>query len=456
MNKLYDVFKKNQSKIVFVTKYIMIMECLLTALPFFNRWLYDVNKLMCAWSLFLVLFLFFSNKSNFCTKEYIVLVLFCCSYALTIILNKDNHLINEIMILAYTMMSFFTLTYCDRKKKREDVVNEIVRFSWLIVVVIFVFSCINIIIYISDVGGYVDYTKCKYLYGVVTGQLGGIYNPNTGATLNYISAIISLILLNAQKKRKKFLVLNIIVQSVCFFLVQSRGAWICLISYILIYFLTVRRNDKYSTIKNIVINLFGAVLLCGVLIVCGKGIRHGIFQIVTSVSSDQVIGMQDKKDRVKVESDDLNEVSTGRVALWEAAVPAYKESPVFGIGFRSIDDALKENLTRHQYKNSANGGLHNIYLTVLVSSGTIGFFFFAMFIMLILNKIRKIIFKSEAPEYIKCMCLFIPVWLVGELAESRIILGVNFLAISFWIVIGYVLYFAKESERIGQPDHTGL
>ncbi len=456
MNKLYDVLKINQSKIVFATKYIMIMECLLTSLPFFNRWLYDVNKLICAWSLFLVLFLVFSNKKSFCTKEYFVLVLFCCSYALTIILNKENHLINEIMILAYTMMSFFALTYCDKKKKREDVVNEIIKISWLIVVVTFTFSCINLLIYISDVGGYVDYTNCKYLYGVVTGQLGGIYNPNTGATLNYISAIISLILLKAMKKRKKFLVLNVIIQSVCFFLVQSRGAWICVISYIFLYFLLVRRNDKYSIIKNIVINLFGAVLLCVVLIVGGKGIRHGIFKSVTFISSEKAIEMQEKKDRVKVESDDINEVSTGRVALWKAAIPVYKESPVFGIGFRSIDDALKENLTRHQYKNSANGGLHNIYLTVLVSSGMIGFFFFVIFIILILNKIRKLIFKSDVPEYIKCICLFIPVWLVGELAESRIILGVNFLAISFWIVIGYVLYFAKESERIGQLDYTSL
>ena len=41
---------------------------------------------------------------------------------------------------------------------------------------------------------------------------------------------------------------------------------------------------------------------------------------------------------------------------------------------------------------------------------------------------------------------FIPVWLVGELVESRIVLGMNFQAIIFWIMIGYVGYYTKERK----------
>lgn len=448
MKKLINISKTNQDKLVFFTKYILIITSLLMALPLLNKWMYNMNKIICVWALILVMILFVNDRKSFKTKEYVVLFFFCLSYLISIFLNRGEHFLNEIVILGYTIMSFFLLTYFSKDKKKDEAVKELVCFAKTIVFITLVFALINVFIYVTQIGEIVDYSKYKYIYGVVNGQLGGIYNPNTTATLNYISGIISLILFNTVKKNKKIHVFNIIVQGLCFSLVQSRGAWICLLTYILIYFLVIRMSKEKLKAKKIFLNFVSAILVCVVLCVASRTIRHGLFQVITANPNEVVEETNNQQDRVKSKESNFNSVSTGRAALWEAVIPAYKESPVLGIGFRSIDDVLKENLTKHQYIHSAKGGLHNIYITVLVSSGAVGLTLFLIFLVFIAVKIINILFSKECQDYIKLICVFIPVWLIGELVESRIILGINFLTIMFWTLIGYVCLFAKEIKKI--------
>ena len=68
------------------------------------------------------------------------------------------------------------------------------------------------------------------------------------------------------------------------------------------------------------------------------------------------------------------------------------------------------------------------------------------FMLLVLKKMLQVFFRKDTPDYVKYIFTFIPVWLIGELAESRIILGMNFLAVIFWITMGYVMYFTRRKE----------
>ena len=69
-----------------------------------------------------------------------------------------------------------------------------------------------------------------------------------------------------------------------------------------------------------------------------------------------------------------------------------------------------------------------------------------MYLLCVLKKVAFGIFNPNISTYGKCIMAFIPVWLVGELVESRIVLGMNFQAIIFWIMIGYVGYYTKERK----------
>ena len=82
----------------------------------------------------------------------------------------------------------------------------------------------------------------------------------------------------------------------------------------------------------------------------------------------------------------------------------------------------------------------------VVSCGVVGFILFALYLLCVLKKVAFGIFNPNISTYGKCIMAFIPVWLVGELVESRIVLGMNFQAIIFWIMIGYVGYYTKERK----------
>ena len=148
--------------------------------------------------------------------------------------------------------------------------------------------------------------------------------------------------------------------------------------------------------------------------------------------------------RKEQEMDDLNGFSTGRSTLWKVGIDVWKTEPVLGIGYRNIDDALKTGLSKYDYKNSAKGGLHNIYITTLVSVGLVGFGFFILFLVSICTKGYKLLKHPKISKLDKSLISFIPMILVGDLVESRILFGMNFVCIIFWIMMGYLFYLDRK------------
>ena len=450
---------KKRNRLVFITKVVLLVLSMITAIPMFNTAFRDAYKLCCAWSVILVIWLFIKNRKSYMKKEYILFLLFCCSYAVTIFLNINEHFINEVAMLGFTGMLFFMLTYCDTKLTKEEAKEELIKMAWIIVIISFVYSVINFILLIVELGGIVDMTDVTFIHGMVDNRLGGIYNPNTGASVNYIAFIVSLILIKEVKKKKPFLIANVILQFICFAATQSRSGWVCLLGFTFIYFIFVNKKEKFRGIKKYAVRVVAAVLACTFLVVGSNIARSVVWTGASLIRMEEEGGDKPKKvdsKRVKVDESSANGVSAGRLHLWQVAMKEYKDvNPVMGIGFRSIDDVLKEGLTKGEYKNSAQGGLHNVYVTILVSSGIVGLLIFAIFAIFMLKRVLDILISKNIPEYVKCLAAFIPVWLLGDLVESRIMLGMNYLAVCFWIVVGYVLYYS-EGYRHGKHHHSGV
>lgn len=450
---------EKRNRLVFTTKAVLLVLSLITAIPVFNTAFRDAYKLCCAWSVVLVIWLFIKNRKSYMKKEYILLLLFCCSYTATIFLNFNQHFINEVAILGFTGMLFFMITYCDTKLTKNEVKEELIKLAWIVVIISFIYSVINFILLIAELGGILDMTYVTFIHGMVDNRLGGIYNPNTGASINYISFIISLIMIKGVKTKKPFLIANVILQFICFAATQSRSGWVCLLGFTFIYFIFIYKKEKFKGIKKYAVRVVVAVLACGILVVGSNVARSVVWTGASFIRMEEEGGDKSQKvdsKRVKVDESSANGVSAGRLHLWQVALEEYKDvNPVMGIGFRSIDDVLQEELTEGQYKNSAQGGLHNIYVTILVSSGIVGLLIFAIFVLFILKRILDLLISKDISEYVKCVVAFIPVWLIGDLVESRIMLGMNFLAVCFWIVIGYVLYYSEE-DRYGKCNRSGI
>lgn len=237
MSNTIEERRSGRDNIIFATKLVLLIYTMLIAVPWMQHWLYFGKKLACAWTLALSGYLLFADTAHFKTKEYLMMGLFCISYAVTIVLNIRSYFVNEVLILGYTVSLFFMLTYCDGRRSHEAVKKELWVLMYAIIAVSFVFSAVNIWIYFDTYPGMVRGTTGSYFYGIIGGQLGGIYNPNTGGTINYISILLALLVMHgAEKKKKIFLWVNIVLQFWCFSLVQSRGAWVSLIAFIVLYF----------------------------------------------------------------------------------------------------------------------------------------------------------------------------------------------------------------------------
>lgn len=460
-----EISKNRENTIIFFTKCLLVVLGLFTTIPYVNHLIRDVYKICCIWCFVCVLYLFIKQKTRFLKLEYILLFLFCCSYAITIVVSGKEHFINEVAILGYTGMLFFAMTYCDGERKEDEVKKELTIISWIVVGITFVFSLISFLMFLFSVSVEIYHGDTSYVYGMRENRLWGLYNPNSGSVLNYVSIIVTILLPKKKLGAKIFLAINIVVQAFCFILTQSRGGWVCLISYIAVYFFFIRKyNFKetrkifscfYKTVITAVLCL--ATIVGGNLVKTGLGYAPVAIEKAIVSDGDELVGkdkvLHSKKDKVTVNLErldkkekNLESISTGRSDLWKMGLKAYTENPIVGIGYRSIDDVLQKQMSKGAYSNSGGGGLHNVYITVLVSCGAVGFILFAVYLICVLKKVIFGLFNPNISNYGKCILAFIPVWLIGELVESRIVLGMNFQAIMFWIMIGYMGYYTKERK----------
>ena len=444
-------------KIIYYTKLILIILSLLTAVPFINSTFRDLYKVLSVWSVGVIIYLFIKKKA-FRLKEYILLVLFCVSYVITIFINREVHFINEVAILVQSIMMFFLMTYIDGKKSEEKLKKELIVYGWAIVIVSFIFAIVNSIELWLEIAGVINIKKQSFFTGIIDNRMGGLYNPNSGSTISLIAFVISILLWRAYKSKVKRIILgiSIVVEFISFSACQSRGSSICLLVFIILNFVFIRKEEKYKGIKKYATRLMAAFLVC--LLVGGLGqISNSVMWNIPKVTNGDLFekDIEDAK-RKKVDESSINGVSAGRTKLWETAINAYKEgNKAFGMGFRSIDDAYARKLSWKSYKNSAAGGTHNVYITVLVSAGYVGMTLFVLFMLLILKRILSLLISAHVPDYVKNISALLCACFVADLFESRFVFGMNHFAVFCWISIGIVMYYSEE-YKIGKHNNSSI
>ena len=455
---------KNLVSDPFYHKIVWVVIGLLTAVPLIRVHIEQYIKIILVWGAVSLIYLFAKKRLEFRRLEKILLLLFCVSYGITILVNWGNHTGDEIPLLAYTVIFLFLLTCCDRRKTRQEIQKEIFILFKIVIAFTFVYSCISFVMFLISAQGYIKLPDTKFPYGMWESRLWGLYNPNTGGVLNYISVIFSWFVLKWDKLAKKikiFLWMNIILQCCCFALAQSRGAMVAAVVFTAGYVFFVRKTRRtYAGIKNwlyrFVLALFAVIILQigNSVILSGMEFVREAPRYVASIFDPDAIksGKDLEKLKRKVDSSSAAGETSGRSDLWALGLKSYRENFVFGIGQQSIDDVLKEGLSEEWYENSASGGLHCIYITILTSCGTVGAVFIAGFWFILLRKGLKYVLLPNGKDFIKSILLLLPAWLAGDLVESRIILSTSYLAVFFWIMTGYMMYYLQKEKKEVKTD----
>lgn len=453
----------------FIFKICMLVMTLFTAIPFVHIYIGKYVKVFLAYGILSVIYLVFRKgiRSVFKDKLGLLLLAFCASYAITVILNRSSHFFENANALIY-MAVFFFLFFIFTSKKDTDVLKEYEVLSGIVLVITFVFAIVNFFMFAFKIGGSYPVNGQPMYYGMYDNRLWGIYNANTNSMLCDISILLSMgfILNKGYKKRIRVLcIINAALQYICLILTGSRASLYGLYMIVaLIIFLTAVKCDYKSKAKQYLKSLSAAALSLVVLVCANYFVRLTVPYLPAVCSSIKLIFLPDEEENDFVfEKYDLTRMEeveeregglfNGRMDLWKAGFKTFKQSPVFGIGRENIYDFGKSELEGGKWSESLKiGGLHNIYITVLVSSGIIGFLLMATFAALSLLKMARGLFlKGQRNAWYIISFTMIILFYITEFVEARILYQVGIFYVIFWIYIG--LNYALASSADNKARH---
>lgn len=468
-----------------IFKIAMVIMTMITAVPFLHVRVGGYVKFILVYGIAVIGIELLTGriKPLFKDKSNLLLIGFCICYSITILINRELNLSENLKALIY-MCVFFVLFYMMRPDRtKEALIKEIKMISAITVICTAVLATASFATFIFRINGHYLTEQGFIYYGMYENRLWGVYNPNTGSTLNAISILLSLgFVFTAEKKVITYVlnILNITLQSICMVLTGSRAAnyvlyvMVATLAFITVYKISLERNIK-KRFWNIAKSLIAAVVSVAVIL--------GAFAVIreTVVYLPGLIDQQNTNNDADTENDDKNLITvlekidltrleevedreggifTGRLDIWGACFKALKESPLFGVSRENVYDAAGKYLDDLWKEHFNKGGTHNIYICILISSGLVGFLFMAAFAVITLVKTLSSFIKHFKDYNIWA---FIPIILVlmfyiTEFVESRILYQVGIFNVLFWVYIGYMVAFAKlySKEKSQISNETGV
>jgi len=475
MKRMKDIFidKFILNKTLF--KIVYLAAIMLTTVPYLHGKLGSYVKYILIWGLLLAAIDFIKSKGRILADKYMVLLmLFCLSYAVTILLNRGEFFGDSMKSLLYMVMTFLVAFRFDKKDSNDKVKKEAGIISAEIIIGTFILSTISLVTYFFQINvTYVVDGATMYI-GQVGGRLWGLYNPNVSATLVIVSLVLTCFSISVIRKRNWtiFAVVNIVIQFMVLILAASRtvtyGAYIGL--FFLIIFIVPLWKPRFAgwRVKSILVRITCAIIIIGGifgLMEGGKRILGKIPDMVNSISqageikesagpayhTGTLVLNTSNLEREDLGTESKGGILNGRQYIWKAGYNVFKSSPIFGVTKENIYTQGKDYVEIKTFRRAFNrGGLHNIYLTVLAASGMIGFLILAVFVIIgVIDVVRdyKRINTINGNEWFIAAGFLVALYFIMELFEARILYEVNISFLMFWIFAGYVVKLSSGSRE---------
>lgn len=458
-------------------KIAIVIATLLTSVPFLHTYLGPYVKVVLIYGIITAIAVLIRNgfKFIFKNKLNIVLILFCVSYAITILLNIHSNLSAHINSLVYMAAFFFYFVMLPQLDGKDKLCREFKLISKIIIIITFVFSFVSFLTYVFLISAkYISLAGISYI-GMNEHRLWGIYNANTGATLNALSIFLSVPLIsrktNVGRGFRIFCIINDILQFLCLVLTGSRAPFYALVlaGAVLAAILAYKSGAKsklYACGKSAL-----SCFLIVVVLLSGSKISKYFLSYVPMLAENSDISeritaaleasVPDSFEPAEIEYPDadgrydLTRIEkienrnegffNGRSDLWQAGLKAFAKSPIFGVGRENIYERAAENLHENRWAvNMRMGGLHNIYITILVSSGIIGFLLMAIVAIGSAISIIKCLIKSSSMSpFMPCASVIILYFYITEFVEARILYQVSIFNVLFWLILGFAYVYSR-------------
>ncbi|WP_434309611.1 O-antigen ligase family protein [Hominifimenecus sp. rT4P-3] len=386
-----------------------------------------------------------------------LLAAFCGVYGITAFLNRGAGFSANLKSTIYMALTFYLFYGHDRKREFCQVKKEARCLGNLFVVGSFLVSLVCFYTFLFSVNRiYVSGENIGYL-GMWDERLWGLYNANTGGAINAISLIASAALWKTAGKGKRVLKiwygLNSVLQFVCLALTYSRTSMYSLILAVgfgILFFGTGKweKKAKDFRLRRWAIRAGAAILSALVMVGAFPAVREGVSYLPRLISEETAESGYFSTPEMVAEH--RGGVLTGRPILWKAGGRAFLEAPVFGVGRENLYEKTVSYLSDPSWSPDLKaGGVHNGYLTVLISSGLVGsLFFLGFWLWNGKNVWGQLVISQEKTESLFLFgMIFLVMMLIMEFFEARVLYQVNLFMSLFWMGAGYVMDYTERNKN---------
>ncbi|HJB82679.1 MAG TPA: O-antigen ligase family protein [Candidatus Mediterraneibacter intestinavium] len=394
----------------------------------------------------------------------ILMVLFCVSFLLTTVMNRQYGITENGKWVIWTGIQFFALYVCDVERSEEKYRREFRILSHILIVCSSIAALASIVQLVQVYSQYITTADGEFIVtGYTWGRLWGVYtDPNYGAVISVISITLSLLFFLQKKGLIRIAyIVSIILNFVYFVYSDSRTGEIAIVVSVGL-FLILWFSKKKASAKKIV--RFGVPVI---LIVCIAAAGFGGMQAMKSQYGKYyaAVSAERAKNRPKQEvkkdnstagrkQDIQQDVSNGRFALWQSAVEVWETSPVYGAGYSTFVPYAQEHTPDTYAVNNDQGNytsMHNTFFNALAFQGTIGAVLFVLIALRILTYVLIPVLKDQSDGSAELAAMLA---CTGAVVVSMMFLLEGIYTNSpgsfvLWTFTGYMVRFAYRKRREG-------
>lgn len=448
-----------------------------------------LKSIVLVWGFFVLIHNFFLEKLAFKVRHGYLLWSFLALMVLTSVVHISIWFVPNLVITYFTAVCFFMFYGAYTEKNHEKIekeMNFILKF-FVNFALIFGLGSLASLFFGQNL------TVLGYNLGVYKDRLIGVYTNSNILAFSMIEGIVSCDILYNDYMKTKFknnsignwkLILCLFVSFVCLFLSDSNASFVFIVIYATIrvfcnLFFRSGNQNTAQLFKSILLTFCFCILMMSgsfYLRNCCQNFMNTLItdaykyedsiakrsehEAETQIPEKEEPPAEETKNSTPepsaaVTEEEIHigrqnyEVSSGRIALFKQGIIIFKHHPWIGIGRANL------NLYAKKYIDGGlrHPDLHNGYLTILVSTGIIGFAIFALFSLVVSLDICKYLFIFVRKNCFGIFCKFFSA-LVAYcgycLFEKAILFDMTFMVGFFWLILGYAVSYTqnKKTEKL--------
>lgn len=387
---------------------------------------------------------FFTAKDMFRMKYWYLLAAFVVVMLISAVVNRQYEFFGNIKTIIFCAIQFFVFLSVTGGSSREKIKKTIRVTGDLLAAFMLVCSVISIVQFAFQIGYTVEVGDKHFYQGFYESRLFGVYqDPNYASITGIISVFLCMYNFTKVKNLffRIFYIVNIIVQFMYTVMSGSRTAEVCLLVTIFIgAFFVIRKycfQLDFKRVTAVVVSLFLGIS-CALTVYFTIPASKFVLQFAPSlISSEQTEPVTFERADVEGNPD----ISNLRFKIWESGLEIYTGHPVFGTSPRA-QLAIAHAEYPDGFVAQRNYMLHNGYLNVLVSTGTVGAAVMLSYIILVVALVCKKFFgkgrKNYDPVALTAL-LVVTVMAIASLFLTEIFFVNTACAWLFWFFLGIVL-----------------